>query len=566
LKFRDSWKLSGTVYREVAYRSIQMSRGQSQGGLSSSSSQDIRKQFDSVIGSAKISKIAFAVLGTIGSAFPFLEYLVAPTPEALISGVSLSLAISLAYIVFYSLQILPSFSGGEPYSILLTLPVKNKEFSFIATLSLIRTFDYIAATATTVQVLSVWLLTHSLLASILMLGGSIINIVFAMGLSLWLSGIFYKNTSRGGRRSKMGTIGRSLFVIGWGLAALSIGFIFNFVSYLLPYLTGAVLGMFTRPFGLLLLVIHPFSIGFTIADVVYPSLFASIPLPPRTVLLVPRFLPPILALVATLAYFMLAVFLFNRTVGLVSNVTRGLTQKISRLAANDFLLRVRSPFSAYVLKDLRLSAMNPSLAFLYAAPLFEILTLAVITVQFPVMRASAMIVSTMVGCFFTTMICSTLLNTEGAGFEYTMSLPLCSRTIINAKAVIAALTFVPVPISLLAIALSKHVVSDYVLLIPFAEQIAVFAACLAEIAFFLRPLSGKNSLTQSRSFSVMAGSDIKRLMKSLAIAFAVLALPILFYSVTYLRTFDHALSSYSMIAVSVIELLVTFALIRRTLS
>jgi predicted permease len=565
LKFRECWKLSGTVYREVAYRSIQMSRGQSQGSASSPS-QDLRKQFNSVIGSAKISKIAFAILGTIGSAFPFLEYLVAPTPEALISGVSLSLAISLAYIVFYSLQILPAFSGGEPYSILMTLPVKTEEFSSIATLSLIRTFDYIAATATTVQVLSVWFLTHSILASILMLGGSIINIVFAMGLSLWLSGIFFKNASRGGRRSRLSKIGRSMFLVGWGLAALSIGFIFNFVSYLLPYLTGAVLGMFTRPLGLFLLVIHPFSIGFTIADVVYPSLFASISVPARTVLLIPRFLPPLLALVATLAYFMLAVFLFKRTVGLVSNVTRGLTQKVSRFAAGDYLLTVRSPFRAYVLKDLRLSAMNPSLAFLYAAPLFEILTLAVITVQFPVMRASAMIVSTTVGCFFTTMICSTLLNTEGAGFEYTMSLPLGSRTIINAKAMIAALTFVPVPISLLAIALSKHVVSNYVLLIPFAEQVAVFAACLAEIAFFLRPLSGKSSLRQSRSFSVMAGSDIKRLMKSLAIAFVVLALPILVYSGTFLGTFDHALSSYSMIAASFIELLVTFVLIRRTLS
>ena len=126
LKLAEAWGLSGTAYREVAYRSIQMSRGQGKDRISSE--QDLRKRFDTSMGSAKTSKLAFAILGTIGSVFPFLEYAVAPTPEALISGVSLSLAISLAYIVFYALQILPSFSSGEPYSILMTLPIDEQRF------------------------------------------------------------------------------------------------------------------------------------------------------------------------------------------------------------------------------------------------------------------------------------------------------------------------------------------------------------------------------------------------------------------------------------------------------
>ena len=259
------------------------------------------KRFKTSMGSAKTSKLAFAVLGTIGSVFPFLEYAVAPTPEALISGVSLSLAISFAYIVFYSLQILPSFSSGEPYSILMTLPIDERDFSIVATLSLIRTFDYIAASATFVQVLAVWLLTHSIGASLLMFVGALINIVFAMALALWFSGIFYKNVSRGGRSTRA-TVGRSLFLITWGVAALSIGFIFNFISYLLPYLTSAILGIFTRPTGLLLLVLHPFSIGFAIANIVYPSLYSSIPLPARAVLIVPRFVPSMLAYLASFGY------------------------------------------------------------------------------------------------------------------------------------------------------------------------------------------------------------------------------------------------------------------------
>jgi len=562
LKLREAWELSGAAYREVAYRSIQMSRGQGQGNRSSGE-QDIEKRFKTSMGSAKTSKVAFAVLGTIGSAFPFIEDAVAPTPEALISGVSLSLAISLAYIVFYSLQILPSFSSGEPYAILMTLPIDERDFSIVATLSLIRTFDYIAACATIVQVVSIWLLTHSIIASLFMAAAAVINIIFAMALALWLSGIFYKNVSGGGR-SKRATVGRSLFLIIWGVAALSIGFIFNFVSYLLPFLTSAILGMFARPTGLVLLLLHPFSMGFAIANIVYPSLYSSIPLPSRTVLLIPRFLPPLLAYMATLGYIALAFILGRRTISSVSKITRGYGIKMSRPIAKDFLLKLRSPLPAYIVKDLRLASMNPSLAFLYAAPLFEVITLAVITVQFPVMRATAMIISTVVGCFFTTMICSTLLNTEGAGLEYAMSLPLVARTIIDAKALIATLTFVPVPLALLAIGLSKHASSNYILLIPFVELIAMGAACLGEIAFYVRP-RGTSALRQSRSFSLMAGSDIGRLLESLALAFIILLIPIGIYSSTFTQTSGHALSLYLMLLTACAELLIVLGITRRVI-
>src|SRR5579862_5401723 len=129
MKLREAWKLSRFPYREVAYRSIENSHGSSSGyGLQG---QDLKKRFDRIIGSARTSKVAFAILGTIGAFFPFLEYVVAPTPEALVSGISLSLAISLAYIVFFSLQILPSFSSGESYTLLRTLPLNEQDFSLI---------------------------------------------------------------------------------------------------------------------------------------------------------------------------------------------------------------------------------------------------------------------------------------------------------------------------------------------------------------------------------------------------------------------------------------------------
>ncbi|HXQ93308.1 MAG TPA: hypothetical protein VN739_09915 [Nitrososphaerales archaeon] len=564
MKLREVWKLSRYPYREVAYRSIETSHGSSTGyGLHG---QDLRKRFDRTIGSARTSKIAFAVLGTIGAFFPFLEYIVAPTPEALVSGISLSLAISLAYIVFFSLQILPSFSSGESYTLLRSLPLSDQDFSLVALLSFIRTFDYIAVTTTLVQIFSVALLTHSLIATVMMTAGSLANIVFAMAIALWFSGIFYRNVTRGGR-SLTAKIGRTLFLITWGIAAMSIAFLFNFISYALPFFASAILGSITQPIGLVLSVLHPFSLGLAITNVVYPGLYSSVPLPPRVVLLVPRYVPPLLSYISTFGYFILTFFAGQRTFRSVATITHGYGMIQAKQQVTDFSLRLQKPLIAYVLKDLRLASKNPSLAFFYATPLFEVITLAVVTVQFPSMRATSMIIATVLGCFFTIMICSTLLNTEGSGLDYTLSLPLRGRTIINAKTIIASLTYVPVPITLLAIGLSKHVSSEFTLFIPFVEALSVIAACIFEIAFFVKPRR-KDGIAGSgisqEGFSIMAGSDIKRLMESFAISSLILLAPIFVYSIAFLFSLNHEVSILAMTCISASELGIIWALVRRS--
>ncbi len=170
------------------------------------------------------------------------------------------------------------------------------------------------------------------------------------------------------------------------------------------------------------------------------------------------------------------------------------------------------------------------------------------------------------------MICSTLLNTEGAGLEYTLSLPLRGRTIINAKALIASLTYVPVPIALLLIGLSKQVSSPYTLLIPFVEAISVVAACTFQISFFVKPrkvrdASGRKvTLVQTEGFSIMAGSDVKRLMKSFAISSLILLIPIVAYSLAFVFSLNHEFSVIVMFGICAGELATILALVRRAVS
>ena len=87
-----------------------------------------------------------------------------------------------------------------------------------------------------------------------------INLVFAMAIASWFSGIFYRNVTRGGR-SLTAKIGQALFLLTWGVAAMSIAFLFNFISYALPYFSSAILGAITQSIGLILSTLHPFSTG-----------------------------------------------------------------------------------------------------------------------------------------------------------------------------------------------------------------------------------------------------------------------------------------------------------------
>ena len=558
MKLREAWKLSRLPYMELAYRSVQSTTGQASGVES-----NLVKRFNAIRRSAQLNKVAFAFFGTIGTAIPFLGEYFEPSPESLVSAVSLSLAISLAYVVFYSLQILPTFSNGEPYSILGTLPLGERDFSIVAMFSFLRTFDLLAISTGVFQVVAIFYFTGSPLATILMAVAALINIIFATAIALWLSGLFYRTVTRGGR-TKTAAFGRLVFLLVWGFAAMSIGFLFNFISYILPFLDGALAGNVSQPSGLALATIHPFSISLVIANIVYPYLLNPNNSGSGSI---PSVLPAILAYSAFLGYVIFAYAAGKRMFRSVTSIARGGGVKLVRLLSKDYSLKVRRPIGAYIMKDLRLASKNPSLAFLYAMPIFVVIAIAVVTSQFPVMSTTAMMVSTMVGGSFTVLVCSTLLNTEGeAGTEYSHSLPLKQRTVIEAKSLVASLTFVPVPLALLAVGLSKHLTSMYSILIPFIELVAMGAACMAEVAFFIHARRKKHEIIKASGYSMLSGSEMIRLMQSIAISFTLLLIPGVGYVLAYIQTLNHLSSITVMMILATIELASVIAIARRVTS
>jgi hypothetical protein len=193
-------------------------------------------------------------------------------------------------------------------------------------------------------------------------------------------------------------------------------------------------------------------------------------------------------------------------------------------------------------------------------PLFVVVAISVVTVQFPILRTTAIIASTIVGASFSVLICSTLLNTEGGATEYSVSLPIRQRIVVEAKSIVATLTFIPVPLTMVAIALSKNVTSLYSVFIPFVELIAMGAACLAEIAFFTRRKRGGTE--HAKGYSLLAGSEMFRLFESTVISFVILLIPILIYSIVFLEGSSHLLAIELMSVAAVGEFIVSTMIAR----
>jgi hypothetical protein len=146
------------------------------------------------------------------------------------------------------------------------------------------------------------------------------------------------------------------------------------------------------------------------------------------------------------------------------------------------------------------------------------------------------------GGVFVLLMPLALLSAEGPALEYTKTLPLNVNRIITSKAMIATLTYVPVPLVLLAIAFLKPLTSPLVLLIPFFVILSVASASIFEILLFLR------CVTSGKIAALL--HDLKKLV----VGVTTLTIPLIAYSVVYLVSSSHIFAFLVMAEASVSEL------------
>jgi hypothetical protein len=410
--------------------------------------------------------------------------------------------------------------------------------------------------AVALQSLIVGLITRSVFVAGLILVVSLVNVTFAVTIGIWLSVLFYRNITRGGR-SRFGGLTRALFLLGWGLVVGSIWFSFSFISTLLSVISSAISpGSDLNLMGLVLSIIYPFSAGIVVSSFVYGIVngFGIV---------------SISALTAFALYLILAGVSVRWTASTISGAIRGGAMKISREAAKDFLIRVRSPIGGYLVKDLRVASKNPSTAFIFALPVLETVLVG-LNILGHSSRANVVIPATMLGSGFILFSATGLLNTEGTGLDYTLSLPISPKTIIRAKSFAATATYVPV-LAVIIILLSLGRPTSWILfLIPLVEVPAIVAGTSAQLSFFIkgyrRALSTGTRTSSSyspRGLNFLSAGGLIQLILSLITAGIIIAAPLLSYVITFFLTVSHVESILLMTITSMLELVIVQAIISR---
>jgi predicted permease len=452
----------------------------------------------------------------------------------LTSAVSLSLAVTFGFTALYAIQTLSSFVSAESCALLSTLPVDRNDFSLITLFSFVRSVDYIVVGAILSQVIMVAYYTGSPVAVLTMLVASVANALLAVAVSLWFSRIFTKNLSRGGR-SKKGTVLRLFFILMWGSLLLGVSLLISLPYYIVLSLE-QVLVSSDLLVSLLVSLFHPFSFGITVANLASPVAVESVAL---------------IGAASLVAYLGVALFAGRWVLKTVKQISQGTDNKAARVTAQDFSIKTRSPLFGYVVKDLKLSSRNPATAFFFALPVLETLFVSLVIANFEVLRASTLLVSSFMGGVFVLLMPLALINAEGTGLEFTKTLPLNLNRLVTSKTLISTLTYVPVPVVLLVIALIKPVTSLLVLFIPFFVTLSIAAASVFEIQLFL------SSVTKGKIAALI--HDLKKLV----IGITTLLLPLIAYSGLYLVTLSHMYAVLVLATVSVSELAVAFSLLRR---
>jgi predicted permease len=538
MKLIEAWSKSIQPYKEIVYKSIAEEKGQMWWGSfgrghyseDGSNNSELTKK---ALRIAKFDKLLVSSFNIIAAIIPFMVNFFGSSSVGLSSAIALSMSVTFGFTTLYAIQTLTSYISRESSLLLSTLPLRDDEFSLITLFSFVRSVDYIVVGSALIQTILVGYYTGSIISMIIMFSSSLINSILAVAVALWFSRVFSKNLSIGGR-SKIKTILRIIFVLTWGSLLLGVGLLIS-----LPWYIVSSLEFFLQTSNQFVYVIlnffHPLSIGLTITNLNN----SSIPIIKQTI-----------SLISHLVYFVLSLYAIKWILKTVKGISQGIGTKMKRVKVNDVSLRTKSPLFAYIIKDLKISSRNPSTALFLALPILETVIISTLIANFEVLRASTVLVSTLMGGIFILLIPLALLNSEGKGLEYTKTLPIKTKRIIISKSLVTTLAYIPVPIIILITSITKSTSSWLILLIPFIILSTIIASSIFEIYIFF------NTVKKGGITSIL--NDLKKI----TIGFLTLIIPLFIYSISFLISFNHVFSIVAMFSASIFELLYSYTLIQ----
>jgi len=400
---RELWRISGFVYREVAYQLVYMQRS----GSLLPQAEDASKLAKRATGTMLINKVLAA--GFLSAMGVFTALLGVPEGGGTALGFAGFLATLLAFTLFLFLQPMTSFVSVKVAELLAPLPLSKSEASTVALLAFVRLFD-VTIVAVAIGVPTAYAVVYrSPLAWPIALLGVAVTSVFALATTFALAYAFYTKVVRGGSGSAGAALLRTLGMLAWIFAAA------------LPYPLSNLIAGLTQALASAEELLRGFPAG--LGQLLYPLPFAHL-----LAFAIGQAAPPALPALAAASYAAAAYAASKWLVRKVLEVSTGGLPPA--LAAAPLALKTAHPWLAVVKKDLRLASRSPTHAFTVFAPVAYGVYMAVTWASewaFALGLASLTLASAIL-----------LLSTEALAEQATGPLPLTRRLLVSSKVSLAA--------------------------------------------------------------------------------------------------------------------------------
>ena len=476
MKFREVWKLSSIVYKEISFQSIFSLRA------GSSLPQRGRTDIKRLVGNARVSTLISKLVTTFFIAiFGFTVFLPmtglvassassAPRDVTIIGSVTAFLAVVLFLIVFMGLQVSTGFVSSKTSEVLGVFPLSKQEISSIMFLCFVRMFDIPLIAAAVVFLSAYFLVGGSILGGLLLLMATVITEIFALALTVGSAKFFYSRVAGGGGRSRWQTLVRLLFMIVWILP--------TFGAYLVINFAGSIVQSFaslTQSFSSILhflVLIYPFSYGFLASYLTFPK--------------VPDYSVLGSSIAASIAYVFVAVFCYRWVTRTVRTIGGGGAIARAKGIVKDTQIKPQVPWLGIIRKDLRIASRAPSFASLFLLPAMQTIILAISFSSVGDLGLSVTLGALTGISMITLLLPPTLLSMEGLASAFTRSLPLRKRTLISAKTLLSIVTYLISLVVLFFVAIYLNRDFSFVLTYGIIHALAVSGGIMLELTILTR--------------------------------------------------------------------------------
>ena len=480
MKFTELWRLSRTVYNEISFQSIFALRV---GSSLPQKDHDIKQLVRNAQVNTLISKVITTIfIGTFGFTvfMPIAFGIKAEAPKELVvaGGVTAFLAVLLFLIALMGLQVTTSFVSSKIVDVLSALPLSKREISLIIFLCFLKIFDIPLLAALVIFPIVYSHFTGSILAGLASFISIGIAEIFALALTIGLAVFFYSKILRGGRRSRWSTFLRFIFLVVWVIPTFGAYFVINFATQITM-----VFASITQTFSTIhsVALIYPFSFGFLASYSAFPDKINYSVLS--------------FSIIACIGYSVFAAYCLKFILHSIRQIgcEVGGVVTSAREIVKDTIIHPYAPWFGVIRKDLRIASRSPSYASLFLLPAIQT-ALLVFSFPFSELELNSIVGMLLGVSLVTILLPPLLLSIEGLAYGYMRSLPLNKKTLIFAKTLTTIVTYAFSLVVLFTVAMLVKKNFSLVLTFGIINSLAVAAASMLELSFFIRKLWKEGSV------------------------------------------------------------------------